>query len=84
MQHKLEITGLGYNQTVKLDGEEIQPTSLKLDITPGSLPVLTVTPVVFDAEVSIDGVMTRVPPTTHDLLTRLGWTPPGEQRRNPS
>jgi hypothetical protein len=76
MKHKVEITGTGTRYTVKLDDEMVMATSVKLDMPAGSPPQLTITPVVFESAVSIDGVVTQVPPATHDLLVRLGWTAP--------
>ena len=75
----LVVDSKGVTGSVKLDGVELASSlrgfSIAWDVN--SLPVLTLDPLVINANLLHHGVMdVRIPQATHDALVALGWTPP--------
>ena len=75
MTHKLSITGKPPNWMVELDGKLLNVIEIDLHLDARSLPLVTITPDVWEPDVKTEAVA-RVPEHTRDTLIALGWTPP--------
>lgn len=82
-RHTLRINrradGLGHH--VELDGQDIANSvlGLSLDLKGGYETTATLHLVLDEAPTETDQVSVRLPDATHELLVRLGWTPPAEE-----
>lgn len=79
MGMKVEIHTHGTSGRMALDGHDVSNgvRGFQLSYTAGgNLPLLTLDPLVREAEISGD-MQVYVSPAASDLLCRLGWTPPG-------
>lgn len=68
--------------SVELDGEDISRLvrSISLDSEAGHLPEVTLDLMVVEVETVTDETRVHMAPGTAELLVRLGWSPPEEDR----
>ncbi len=78
----LAVKQSGARQTVELDGDDISRNvrAISLDIEAGQLPTVRVDLAVFELETDTGETKIHLAPGTADLLVRLGWTPPTEEK----
>ncbi|MFD0885755.1 hypothetical protein ACFQ08_14485 [Streptosporangium algeriense] len=81
---KLSITGMPHrtDYRLELDGHNIARGLRRavLDLDPSGVPTLELEIRVHELErLDVEEVQVLLPEATRDLLTRLGWTPPGVQ-----
>lgn len=76
---KVEIHTIGTRGSLALDGHDVSNGVSGFQVSyevGGNLPLLTLDPVVREAEIGGE-MKVYVSPAASDLLCRLGWTPPG-------
>ncbi|MEV4093791.1 hypothetical protein [Streptosporangium saharense] len=81
---KLSITGMPYrtDYRLELDGHNVAHGLRRavLDLDPSRVPTLELEIRVHEIErLDAEEVQVLLPEATRDLLTRIGWTPPGGQ-----
>jgi len=77
MFHSLEIAGDQRSGRILLDGREIKPYRLALNLDREELTVATIElPIAERLTADLDHVIVDVDRDTRELLGRLGWSPP--------
>ena len=77
---KVQISSDGVTGRLHLDGQDISQVldGVDLKLRPGCLPEVTLGVIVHDLTTEVEAKVV-IPQETHDLLVRLGWTPPAEE-----
>lgn len=77
---KLSITSGSAGGTVVMDGQDISTSlyGLSVHLDARTPPAVTLDVLVHDLSTDMDNARIQIPAATHDLLVRLGWTPPKE------
>ncbi|MEV4096969.1 hypothetical protein [Streptosporangium saharense] len=79
--NRIEISGTGLQggTTVRLNGQDIAQDLRGLSLALGTdrFPKVELDLAVFEVvQLDLEDVQVHIPTSTHELLTRLGWTPP--------
>ncbi|BBC35280.1 hypothetical protein SGFS_065740 [Streptomyces graminofaciens] len=70
-----------WGHRVEIDGYDVSSALLgmTLEIKAGEMPRATLHVVAEEIPTDTDEVLAYLPDATHELLVRLGWTPPAEE-----
>lgn len=80
-KHRLDITTRSNIGKVELDGADISAVvrGVTIDLRAGDIPRATLDVLVTELNSSSGEVVVDLPAGSHELLVRLGWTPPPEE-----
>lgn len=86
-RHQVSLTGrdgTGNTASLLIDGHDISNTvtSLRLDISARHEHRLTLNLAAFPLDAHLEGVVVQVCDDIADVLQRLGWTPPPEEKED--
>lgn len=86
-RHQVSLTGhdgSGNTAQLLIDGKDISRnvTSLRLDVDASSEHRMTLHLAAFPLDAVLEGVIVQVSDDVADVLQRLGWTPPPEEKED--
>lgn len=84
-KHRIRLTsGDGKTAHLLVDDTDISAnvSALHLDVTAGDCPRLTLNVIAYPATVEATDAYVGLAQETHDLLVRLGWTPPPSEEED--